>query len=228
MHNLTTLLTTILLLILLSSCAGNSSAPPFQQHALPGVNKSLKNYQINPEDKLHIEVFRMPELSSDVVVTEVGLITLPLIGSVQVGGLTPKAAENLIVQQYIQGFYLKNPQISVTVTESPKRFATVYGAVKKPGVHPIQGEPTLMNVLALCEGVTDVGKTSEITLFRKNASGTVEAYHYDLDDIMEGTAADPLIISGDTIVVEESGWKVAGKTVLKVIIAIVSRGAFFL
>ena len=215
MHQSILLLATMFLLLILNGCTGSGNQP--LQYSLPNDTTEIEDYRIGPEDKLHIEVFLLPDLTRDVVVTEHGVITLPLIGNAKVSGLTREAAEDLIAQKYNES-YLQNPSITLSVVSSASRWATVYGLAKSPGVYPLKGRTTLMNLLALSGGLKETAKTSEIMLLRNNASDTKDVYLYDLDDITDGSVVDPHIESLDIVVIEEDPLKVAGKIVMDVFV----------
>jgi polysaccharide export outer membrane protein len=74
-----------------------------------------RNYRIGPYDLLKIQVFHADELSTVERVNEEGLIDMPLIGAVRVGGLTPQGAEQTIVER-LRERYLQNLQVSVFVS----------------------------------------------------------------------------------------------------------------
>lgn len=76
-----------------------------------------------------------------------GILPLPLIGPVQVAGLTVLQAENLIAQKLVAAGMYRDPQVSIQVTDSPNLIATVVGEVH--GVVPIIGERRLLDVLAI-------------------------------------------------------------------------------
>ena len=100
---------------------------------------------------------------------------------------------------------------------------TVDGAVKKPGVYPLKGKTTLLQALALGEGINDVGDTSTVTLMRTVDQKRVGA-KYDVAAIRAGQAEDPMVYGGDTITVDKSAAR-QGLQVLKATIpAVVSVG----
>src|SRR6185295_13919778 len=74
------------------------------------------DYRIGPSDLLEIQVFGVDTLKRDVRVNSRGAISLPLIGTVIVGGLTGDEAEQLIAQKYEKD-YLQDPQVSIFIKE---------------------------------------------------------------------------------------------------------------
>jgi polysaccharide export outer membrane protein len=173
-------------------------------------------YRIGPHDLLRIEVFQVEELSSQERVNEEGLIVMPLIGNVRVGGLTPQEAERAIADRLGEN-YLQNPQVNVFVMEYASQKVTVTGHVKSPGVFPLAGETTLMQAIALAGGLDEVAKKQEIVVFRRQKSGAVNAYVVDLAAIEQGKLTDPRMVADDRVVVPKSGMAVVGRSVNNVL-----------
>jgi polysaccharide export outer membrane protein len=163
-----------------------------------------RTYRVGPYDLLKIEVFQVPELSTQLRVNEAGIVVMPLIGNVQVGGLTPQEAEQAIAQKLGEN-YLQSPQVSIFVAEYASQKVTVIGQVQKPGVFPVAGKTTLMQAIALAGGLGEVANKEEILVFRKQPTGKVNAYVVSMEAIEEGKLADPAIVGDDRIVVPKSG-----------------------
>ena len=184
-----------------------------------------RTYRIGPYDLLKIDVFQVPDLSSQVRVDDKGLAVMPLIGAVQVGGLTPQEAEQTIANKLAEQ-YLQNPQVRIFVSEYASQKVTVIGVVKKPGVFPVAGRTTLMQAIALAGGLDDVAKKSEIVIFRKQPNGSVNAYVVDMAAIEEGKLTDPVIVGDDRIVVPKSGAAVLSKAIGNVLSGWAIRAPF--
>ena len=174
---------------------------------LPPNPTASTEYRIGTGDLLLIEVFQAEELSSKERVDDGGNVVLPLIGRVRVGGLTREQAEALIAAELGRD-YLQNPQINIFVEEYASQSVTVTGAVKRPGVFPITGPTTLVQALALAEGLTAVAEEESVILFRRTEDGRSQAYVIDVERILEGTMTDPLVVGNDRVVVPESGAEV--------------------
>lgn len=171
------------------------------------ANNIYDDYRIGSSDLLQIDVFQVPEFSQAVRVNSQGFISLPLIGSVQVNGLTSQQLEASLAK-LLGEKYLQDPQVSVFIEEYASQRVTVEGAVIKPGIYPIQGRTTLLQALASAEGVNEVAEQGRIKLFRAAGDNTKQILYYDIDAIRQGVTPDPEIHADDIIVVEESGAKV--------------------
>ncbi|HUL96889.1 MAG TPA: polysaccharide biosynthesis/export family protein [Usitatibacter sp.] len=162
-----------------------------------------KDYRIGPDDLLEIQVFGVDQLSRTVRVNGNGFISLPLVGSVAVGGLTAHEAE-LAVAKKLATDYLQDPQVSLFVKEYTTQRITVEGAVAKPGIYPLRGETTLLRALALAGGQGSLSDMSQVMLFRSGKDGTRMTLTYDVERIRHGEIEDPLVQNDDLIVLNRS------------------------
>ena len=123
---------------------------------------SPQDYRIGFDDVLDISVFEAQELNREVRVSSAGEISLPLLDSVRVAGLTPREVE-LVLQELLRRTYMKDPHISVFVREMQSHPVSVLGAVRRPGVFQVRGSKTLIEILSLAEGLADdAGETAII------------------------------------------------------------------
>lgn len=185
-------------------------AAPTQEELVPAVAGlppdpgSSLTYRIGPSDLIRIEVFQVPELSSEERVSEDGNIMLPLVGAVQVGGLTPREAEARVAE-VLGRDYLQDPQVDIDVTQYANQQITVMGSVNKPGVFPITGATSLLQVIAMAEGMNALAKEDEVIVFRGDEKGGMMGYVVDVEAIQEGKLRDPILIGDDRVVVPQSG-----------------------
>ena len=113
-----------------------------------------QDYRIGFDDVLDISVFEAQELNREVRVSSAGEVSLPLLDSVHVAGLTPRELE-LVLQELLRRKYMKDPHVSVFVREMQSHPVSVLGAVRRPGVFQIRGSKTLIEILSLAEGLAD-------------------------------------------------------------------------
>ena len=164
----------------------------------------LPNYKITASDLLEIEVFGVEDLKRTVRVNTAGSISLPLVGMVQVAGLTATEAEALIALRYGTDF-LQNPQVSVFIKEFTTLRVTIDGAVAKPGIYPLTGQITLLRALALAGGGAQLANMEDVLLFRLKSDGVQEVLKYDVKKIRNGESEDPILKGDDLVVVNKNG-----------------------
>lgn len=206
---------------LLAGCAGNSAVPgPAMMSATPGLNQedfgsvSESEYALRPTDILQVSVFREPELSiGEIPVGADGRISLPLLGSVQVAGLTPSELQDRL-QDELGSRFLRDPQVSVNVLEYASHRATVEGAVKEPGVYVFKPGTRLTGGIAMAKGIDRVAAMEDIAVFRESPDG-VQIAKFDLGAIRTGNMADPVLQPGDRIVVGTDNLSQAWQDALK-------------
>lgn len=125
-----------------------------QPAAAPAAGEAAL-YRIGPGDTVRIAVYQSPDLSLETRVSESGLISYPLIGSIRLGGLTVGQAEAALADALRKGDFIKNPQVTVMVTQVRANQVNVLGQVGKPGRVPLDvAGMRLTDVLALAGGVT--------------------------------------------------------------------------
>jgi polysaccharide export outer membrane protein len=179
-------------------------------------------YKIGAQDVLDVSVFKVPELSKNVQVADIGTINLPLVGEVPVAGKTAQEVERDLTSR-LGTKYLQNPQVSVYVKEHNSQSMTVEGAVKKPGVYPIKGKTSLLQSLAYAGGL-EPNSDSTVVVFRYT-DGNRTAARFEVDNIQSGQAEDPVLQGGDVVVVGTSAIKETFNNVLRILPAV---GAFAL
>jgi len=189
-----------------------SLSPKASAHASEAASPDA--YKIGPQDMLEITVFKVPELSKDVQVADTGSINLPLVGDVQVAGKTPHDVEHDLTAR-LGAKYLRSPQVTVLIKEYNSQQVTVEGGVKKPGVYPVRGKASLLQYMALCEGLDDNSDSTAI-IFRE-VGGKRTSTQYDVAAISAGQQSDPQVKSGDVVVVGKSAVKEAFNNFVKTI-----------
>lgn len=184
-------------------------ADAFASAAAPGS----AGYKIGPLDVLDISVFKAPELARSVQVAETGTINLPLVGEIAAAGRTAQEVERDLAKK-LGAKYMQSPQVTVYVKEYNSQRVTVEGAVKKPGIYPLRGRTTLIQSLAMAEGLDPSSDSSNVVVFRR-VDGKRFAAKFDVAQIRAGQAEDPVIVQGDMIVANASAMKAVWQDLLR-------------
>lgn len=173
---------------------------------------SSATYKIGAFDVVEVTVFQVPELSKTMQVSEAGTINYPLIGEVPVAGKSAREVERTLTSN-LGAKYLKDPQVSVFVREYNSQRVTIEGAVARPGIYPIQGSLTLLQVMALAGGLDPVAEDT-LVIFRTK-DGRRSAARFNVSQVQGGTIEDPRLEAGDMIVAGKSAFKEGFNNVLK-------------
>jgi polysaccharide export outer membrane protein len=155
------------------------------------------DYQLGQGDNIHIQVFQNPDLTLDTRVSEGGSITYPLIGTVQIGGLTLSAAEQTIAKALKDGGFVQQPQVSVVLVANRGNQVSVLGYVGKPGRFPLETfSMRLSEILAIAGGITPTG--SDTVIVSGLRAGKPYRKEIDVPGLFLGgtPASDDIIISG--------------------------------
>ena len=177
------------------SSGGNGGAvrdvPDNESSPVPVAGQQLKK-----GDKIvvYLRGIPVPEEVPNIINT-LGEITLPHLSPVKVAGMAPEAAERMIEKRYIDGGIYRIITV-IIVAEEGEYF--VRGEVKSPGRYTLSGDRTLTQAIATAGGYTLYANPSKITIHR--GSRTIKA---DARAIEKGKAEDPLIESGDVIIVKK-------------------------
>lgn len=170
-------------------------------------------YRIAPMDTLAISVFGMPNLSGDYQVDLLGNLSMPLIGEVSAIDQTPAQLDATLTKKYGVK-YLEHPDISVGIKSATGHNVTIDGSVEKPGTYPVVGPMTLMQTVALAQGVDEFANVHRVAVFR-TIDGKRQAAAFDLSNIRRGQSPDPQVYSGDIVIVDGSNLKQAQKKILQ-------------
>jgi polysaccharide export outer membrane protein len=166
--------------------------------ALPASQAGLE-YRIGPEDVLHVSVWENKELTQDVVVRPDGMISIPLIQDVQAEGLTASELADVIHKRLLN--FIKEPQVSIIVTQVNAPKVYVMGNVTKPGPYLLRSDMSILQALSLAGGFTQFASPRSIKLVRGTGSRQEvrKVNYYNL--IGDGGEGNYLLKPGDTIVV---------------------------
>lgn len=165
------------------------------------------SYVLRPNDSISLAVYEEPELSVEVRILKTGQASFPLIGSVQIGGLSVSEASTKIRDLYATD-YLVDPKLTLTVNDYATEFISVIGAVLSPGQIPIpvSGNLDLASAMATAGGPSQIADTNNIQLVRADGSTT----SYSIASI-QGASGRVRLGAGDRIIVNQS--RFVGKTV---------------
>ena len=205
--------------------AAQNSAPPQQAttgqsdaaketsggvNAIPGESpehraapqKGSTSLLIGPGDEVEIAVYGAPDLSEHTRVSAGGNISMPLIGYIQIAGLSSSEAEGAIEEKLRQNNVVNDPQVSVYVKEYTSSGISVAGEVAKPGFYSALGPHRLYDVLQAAGGPTDRAASKVIISHRDEKDATTVEIS---KDPAEMAANNVDLQPGDTLVVPRAG-----------------------
>ena len=169
-----------------------SGSPPTQ---------SSDSYVIGPSDVLAIDVWKDPELTRTIPVRPDGKITLPLIGDLQVSGLTAPRLQHLITERLTE--YISKPEVTVIVQAVKSQTYTVVGKIAHPGSYPLGKPTTVLEAIAIAGGFQEFARPKKVYVLRRGEASSREKLPFDYNDVVKGKHLEQNVDlkSGDTVVV---------------------------
>jgi polysaccharide biosynthesis/export protein len=156
-------------------------------------------YVIGPEDVLDIAIWKNPDLSRTVPVRPDGKVSLPLVNDIQAAGLTPNELRNQVTQKLQD--YVPQPEVAVIVREVHSVKVAVVGAVRVPGRFEIKTPATVLEMIAMAQGLTEFADRNRISVLRQSATGT-QRIPFNYKKVADGSDKDNFFVQpGDIIVV---------------------------
>lgn len=157
-------------------------------------------YRLHQGDTMSVSVWREDTLRTQAIVLPDGSVTLPLIGRVEVAGLSTPEAEQRIAEKLKE--YLPDPVVSVVVVAIEGNRAYVTGKVMRPGSLIITGPITVLQAISIMGGFEKFANEGGIKVIRVKSDGQ-EVIAVNYRDIISGenTSTNIQLKAGDTIVV---------------------------
>ncbi len=167
-------------------------------------------YVLRPNDIIRLDVYEEPDLSGAVRILKTGHASFPLIGSLEISGLSVSAASAKIRELYAKD-YLVDPKLTLTVQEYATEYISVIGAVRNAGQIPIPvaGQIDLAAAMAL-GGLAETADPNSILLVR--ASGATSTF--SMSSITNGADGRVKLEAGDRIIVNQSAFVGKSLTIL--------------
>ena len=163
-------------------------------------------YRLHKSDVIEVEFTFSPEFNQTLTIQPDGYITLKGVGEVPAEDKTIAEVTKAIAGAY-HGI-LHEPVITVALKEFDRPYFLASGEVGKPGKYELKGDTTLSQALAIAGGFTGAAKHSQVVLFRRLSSSTVEARVFNVKRMLKvrNLDEDPHINPGDMLYVPQNTW----------------------
>ena len=192
-------------LLLVCSTPARLTATPLQEGSDPQPGRLSGEYRIGPQDVLSIEVFGLDDLDRKVRVLRDGNISLPLLGSFRVADLTPQEAEAQIARMLEERELINEAQVSIFVEEFVSSSISFQGAVREPGVYPLIGQRTLLEMISEAGGLLRNETGREIIVLRRDTAGQQKRIDINIEKLSQGDPASNILLEpDDTLLVQEA------------------------
>ena len=157
--------------------------------------------QLGPGDSVTIRIYGQPD-SDNAYVGDDGTINVPLVGNVQVAGLSAIEAAARVAKALKDGGYFLDPHVTIAVTESRSQLVSVMGEVGTVGRYPITPRTTIVELLTQAGGLRETASDTGYVL-RADNSGHVNRYPVKLNGLtdLKETLPTATLLGGDSLLV---------------------------
>lgn len=184
--------------------------PAFAQPRNPIDAKKAYVHRLQLADRVRVAIYQEEDLTTLARIDARGMVNLPLIQEIQIGGMTIVEAQDAIQNAYREGRFLRAPQVTVSVEEYAPREVSISGQIRNAGRFPLPNESTytIVELVTKAGGITDIGKGTAVTITRFLADGTKKVFTVNVDALIKGAKdakADDniLLLPGDNVYVPE-------------------------
>ena len=177
--------------------AGGASAPM-------GMGAANGDYMLKPGDTIEMIIYREPDLTIRSRIGKDGMVQLPLLGEIKLGGLTIRNATTLIRNRY-NADYLVEPQIYLNISAYNTRKFTIIGQVGRPGSYEFGGgeELGLLEAIGMAGGFTRIADRGHV-LIKRREGDSIKSIRVNAKKLADVGVDQCVIQSGDVINVGES------------------------
>ena len=187
--------------------SNNSAAAAAAAPALPPGVSAPSGYILSANDQVAVEVFGEDDLRTNGRLNGEGNLSVPLLGSIHLAGLTLTQAASRLTDLYARD-YLVNPRVNVMLVGYAKRRFTMLGQVNRPGSYEMpDGSPEgidLLEAVAMAGGYTRIAAPERVSIRRHSNSGRDEIIRVDAKRLARGDRGNFTVLPGDAITVGES------------------------
>lgn len=175
-------------------------------HATSGAVSAPAGYVLSANDQVAVEVFGEDDLRTNGRLNPEGNLSVPLLGSIHLAGLTLTQAAAKLTELYGRD-YLVNPRVNVMLLSYAKRRFSILGQVNRPGSYEMPdsspGGIDLLEAIAMAGGYTRIAAPERVTVRRHNASGD-QIFKVNAKRFTKESGGGFRVVPGDTITVGES------------------------
>jgi polysaccharide export outer membrane protein len=165
-------------------------------NAIPGSLMS----PLAPGDLIDYSVYGVPEMSQRTRLNSTGIAYLPLLGNVELSGMTTEQAQKKLEDMLVAGGFLKSPHVTITVAEYANGISLL-GELVRPGVYPVSGPRPLFDLLAAAGGLT-TNAGNKVNITHKDSTKPQETVTISRDPAK--STGNVLINPGDTVIVSKA------------------------
>jgi polysaccharide export outer membrane protein len=183
-----------------------ATAPPTTPPGAPDLARdagSPPEILIGTGDLIEVSLYGVPDFKTDVRVSSAGEASVPMLGTVTVGGLSAEQAGRLIERQLKEKGFYNDPHVTVFEKEFATQGISVLGEVQKPGIYPLLGSRNLYDAISAAGGTTPKAGSYVMVTRRNDPQNPIRVplSTGSPDSMKDNVSVEP----GDTILVSKAG-----------------------
>jgi polysaccharide export outer membrane protein len=159
---------------------------------------------ISPGDLLDVSIYDSPDLAQQVRVEADGRVTLNLLGSVKLAGMTAQQAGDWMASEYRKRNYFNSAEVTVLIKENARQAVSITGEVAHPGVYPLLTTRSILDVVSLAGGLTDMADT-RVTIKHRSGAEQRVTVKLKTDEAAAALDVDAIVYPGDLVIVPRAG-----------------------
>ncbi len=145
----------------------------------------IENYLLAPLDSISITVFGEPDLGVTQRISARGEVFIPLLGRVEVAGLSVERAKALLEKEFVEQKYLRSPEVTVSIAGFSPKNITFLGEVSRSISLPEGANSVaLETAIAMAGGLTNTSRDSALRVIRKDEDGVEKVIEVNLKDVL--------------------------------------------
>ena len=171
---------------------------------LPSLMAGEGDYVLASGDTIDLMVYKEPDLSMRSKIARDGRVQLPLLGEVNVAGMTVRQAQDHI-RKLLNADYLVDPQVYLNIASYTQRKITLIGQVVRPGSYELQGNESLgiLEAIGMAGGFTRIADSKNVTV-KRAVDGKTETIKVNTKRLEDPRGGSFQVLPGDIITVGES------------------------
>jgi polysaccharide export outer membrane protein len=171
------------LLVMLSACGASKNMKEESARQLSTTPAAVTqkvtdaDYKIRTGDEIEVLVWEQPSFNTTTTVSGMGTIAIPLLGELEVSGLTHEQLKALIrnkLSQYIRG----DINLTVSIRNTDTMMVSVFGMVSRADNYPVVDQTSIFKILSMAGGPSEEANIRRVKIYRKSGSP-----HYELLDL---------------------------------------------
>ena len=179
--------------------ACSPTIPSYEYHKEP--DPRTEEFVLGVADAIRINVWKNPQLSTEVTVRPDGTVTMPLVGDIVAAGKSPSQLRKEIEERVKKFVKLEGSEITIAVVAVNSYRFTVSGEIIRPGIFSSTSYVTIAEAVALAGGFSRFAKRNKMILMRRNDDGRIRRIPIVYDAIADGSHPEMnlVLIAGDSL-----------------------------